>query len=265
MCLLISQVILALGLPTLIPSEYRQGWGVKWMRLVMCPIPILTVLQLRRTERTLQESYKVPVHKQIIDAEEERAEAESEGSVNVFDERGVVGDVGKFIKRGLRSPQMGKEGEPEDSFGAGLLGRLGVSPSAGKRAASKSDSQKSDSPTLGDASKKSSYNSQTASHKSARRLNLTAEEARSEVQRLIDLGVWRNYQPISIWPQVSERAAASLIVKRWREKKSVKLRIARRMMDNAMSSGAATTETLGCVERVWSNTQAPGHNREPSS
>lgn len=263
-CLLISQVILALGLPTLIPSEYRQGWGVKWMRLVMCPIPILTVLQLRRTERTLQESYKVPVHKQIIDAEEERAEAESEGSVNVFDERGVVGDVGKFIKRGLRSPQMGKEGKPEDSFGAGLLGRLGVSPSAGKRAASKSDSQKSDSPTLGDASKKSSYNSQTASHKSARRLNLTAEEARSEVQRLIDLGVWRNYQPISIWPQVSERAAASLIVKRWREKKSVKLRIARRMMDNAMSSGAATTETLGGVERVWSNTQAPGHNREPS-
>ena len=81
---------------------------------------------------------------------------------------------------------------------------------------------------------------------------------------MIDLGMWRNYQPISIWPQVSERAAASLIVKRWREKKSVKLGIARRMMDNAMSSGAATTETLGGVERVWSNTQAPGHNREPS-
>jgi DNA-binding Lrp family transcriptional regulator len=71
----------------------------------------------------------------------------------------------------------------------------------------------------------------------ARRLNLTAEEARSEVQRLIDMGVWRNYQPISIWPQVSERAAASLIIRRWREKKSVKLRLARRKADAAFGVG----------------------------
>ena len=118
--------------------------------------------------------------------------------------------------------------------------------------------------TPGGADRKSSYNSQSAPlEKTTRRLNLSTEEARSEVQRLIDLGVWRNYQPISIWPQVNEKAAASLIVKRWREKKGVRLRIARRRADEAFRGhGGASGETAADafpaathsgLERVASN------------
>ena len=92
-------------------------------------------------------------------------------------------------------------------------------------------------------------------------MNLSTEEARSEVQRLIDLGVWRNYQPISIWPQVSEKAAASLIVRKWREKKGVRLRVARRRAEEAfrglsVNSAGETTVVGGdgrLVERVGSN------------
>ena len=50
---------------------------------------------------------------------------------------------------------------------------------------------------------------------------------------MVKSGKWRNYQPISIWPQVNEKAAASLIIRRWRENKQVKLRIARRRADEA--------------------------------
>ena len=75
--------------------------------------------------------------------------------------------------------------------------------------------------------------------------------------------VGRNYQPISIWPQVNEKAAASLIVKRWREKKGVRLRIARRRADEAFRGhGGASGETAADafpatthsgLERVASN------------
>ena len=108
------------------------------------------------------------------------------------------------------------------------------SPSARKSGDGGSDSPKH-------VESKSSFdgrgNGNSSNAGTARRLNLTAEEARSEVQRLIDMGVWRNYQPISIWPQVNERAAASLIIRRWREKKSVKLRLARRKADAAFGVG----------------------------
>jgi hypothetical protein len=123
----------------------------------------------------------------------------------------------------------------------GVVGSFFGSASFGKSRSTSSAAAE----TPGGAERKSSYNSQSAPlEKTTRRLNLSAEEARSEVQRLIDLGVWRNYQPISIWPQVNEKAAASLIVKRWREKKGVRLRVARRRADEAFRGrGGASGET----------------------
>jgi hypothetical protein len=61
---------------------------------------------------------------------------------------------------------------------------------------------------------------------------------------------------------VSEKAAASLIVRKWREKKGVRLRVARRRADEAfrglsvVSSGETTVGGGGdgrLVERVGSN------------
>ena len=183
--------------------------------------------------------------------------------VGHFDERGVVGDVGKFIKRGLRSPgasaaerrkQEHVNGAPND----GNNGSFFANASFGKTS-SKSSAVSNDAP--GGAELKSSFNSLSTPLETTRRLNLSTEEARSEVQRLIDLGVWRNYQPISIWPQVSEKAAASLIVRKWREKKGVRLRVARRRAEEAfrglsVNSAGETTVVGGdgrLVERVGSN------------
>lgn len=278
-CLLISQVILALGLPTLVSPQFRTYESVKYMRLALCPIPIITVLEMRRTERTLQESYKVPVHKQIIDevvaereAEHEQRAPASAPSENVFDERGVVGDVGKYISGKFASGAgsiLGSGGKGVGGGGGGGWGQYGGggglgSPfrdngngrqgvggflSGGRRGRKPNETQSPSARKSGDGGSdspkhvesKSSFdgrgNGNSSNAGTARRLNLTAEEARSEVQRLIDMGVWRNYQPISIWPQVSERAAASLIIRRWREKKSVKLRLARRKADAAFGVG----------------------------
>ena len=190
-----------------------------------------------------------------------------------FDERGVVGDVGKLIKRGLRLPGSPAAGTPVPRDHAGeVLGDANRANSVvgsffGSASLSFGKSRSTSSAaaeTPGGADRKSSYNSQSAPlEKTTRRLNLSTEEARSEVQRLIDLGVWRNYQPISIWPQVNEKAAASLIVKRWREKKGVRLRIARRRADEAFRGhGGASGETAAdafpatthsVLERVASN------------
>jgi hypothetical protein len=60
---------------------------------------------------------------------------------------------------------------------------------------------------------------------------------------------------------VSEKAAASLIVRRWREKKGVRLRVARRRAEEAFRglSGVSSGETTvvggegRLVERVGSN------------
>jgi hypothetical protein len=263
-CLVVSQVILMLGLPTLVGDAYEKYESVQWMRLALCPLPILCYLELGRTKYTLQESHKIPVHKHILsDAERELnfAAADEGGGAaagTVFDERGVVGDVGTFIKRGLKSssqfgyPGVGQaSGErdariPNSFFGKNARGSFSeVSPSPDKKPPEKASST---SWTTGNGKtltpeKKVSYNSQSDFDKSTRRLNLSAEEGRSEVQRLIDLGVWRNYQPISIWPQVHEKAAASLIVKRWREKKSVKLSIARRRAEESL-------RTVGPIQGV---------------
>ena len=266
-CLVVSQTILLLGLPTLVGEEYMGVQSVRWMRLVLCPLPILSTLQFAHTRQTLRESFKVPVHKHVISELERGAGAaaataqsgkydECQGH---FDERGVVGDVGKFISRGLRSPgssaaekktaeHVNATNDANGSFFAGA--------SFGKTS-SRSSAVSDDAPG---AERKSSYNSLSTPLETTRRLNLSAEEARSEVQRLIDLGVWRNYQPISIWPQVSEKAAASLIVKRWREKKGVLLRVARRRADEAFRGrdvASGETTVVGgdgrLVERVGSN------------
>ena len=257
-CLLMSQTILLLGLPTLVGEEHMRRPSVRWMRLALCPLPILSTLQLARTMQTLRESFKVPVHKHAISELEDAASAATAQSGKYderhFDERGVVGDVGKLIKRGLRLPGSPAAGTPVPRDHAGeVLGDANRANSVvgsffGSASLSFGKSRSTSSAaaeTPGGADRKSSYNSQSAPlEKTTRRLNLSTEEARSEVQRLIDLGVWRNYQPISIWPQVNEKAAASLIVKRWREKKGVRLRIARRRADEAFRGhGGASGET----------------------
>ena len=252
------------------------------MRLALCPLPILSTLQLARTKQTLRESFKVPVHKHVL-SELERGEDAAWAATaqsGKYDERGVVGDVGKFIKRGLRSPGSSAAGTKREQksnragdatgfnaffgapspFGAGRATSRSTSRSTGR---STSAAEAAETEKEIPAERKSSFNSQSArlAETTTRRLNLSAEEARSEVQRLIDLGVWRNYQPISIWPQVNEKAAASLIVKRWREKKGVRLRIARRRADetfrgHAGASGETTVEAGDAargVERVGSN------------
>lgn len=276
-CLLMSQTILLLGLPTLVGEEHMRRPSVRWMRLALCPLPILSTLQLARTMQTLRESFKVPVHKHAISELEDAASAATAQSGKYderhFDERGVVGDVGKLIKRGLRLPGSPAAGTPVPRDHAGeVLGDANRANSVvgsffGSASLSFGKSRSTSSAaaeTPGGADRKSSYNSQSAPlEKTTRRLNLSTEEARSEVQRLIDLGVWRNYQPISIWPQVNEKAAASLIVKRWREKKGVRLRIARRRADEAFRGhGGASGETAADafpatthsgLERVASN------------
>ena len=281
-CLLVSQTVLLLGLPTLVGEEHRRQKSVRWMRLALCPLPILSTLQLARTKQTLRESFKVPVHKHVL-SELERGEDAAWAATaqsGKYDERGVVGDVGKFIKRGLPSPGSSAAGTKREQksnragdatgfnaffgapspFGAGRATSRSTSRSTGR---STSAAEAAETEKEIPAERKSSFNSQSArlAETTTRRLNLSAEEARSEVQRLIDLGVWRNYQPISIWPQVNEKAAASLIVKRWREKKGVRLRIARRRADetfrgHAGASGETTVEAGDAargVERVGSN------------
>jgi hypothetical protein len=270
-CLVVSQTILLLGLPTLVGEEYMGVQSVRWMRLVLCPLPILSALEFSRTRQTLRESLKVPVHKHVISELERGAGAAAataqsgkyDERVGHFDERGVVGDVGKFIKRGLRSPGASaaerrkaehvnatKENDANGSF---VAGASFVKTSGTRSSAVSNDAH-------GGAERKSSFNSLSTPLETTRRLNLSTEEARSEVQRLIDLGVWRTYQPISIWPQVSEKAAASLIVRRWREKKGVRLRVARRRAEEAfrgLSVASGETTVVGgegrLVERVGSN------------
>jgi hypothetical protein len=273
-CLVVSQTILLLGLPTLVGEEYMGVQSVRWMRLVLCPLPILSALEFARTRQTLRESLKVPVHKHVISELERGAGAAAataqsgkyDERVGHFDERGVVGDVGKFIKRGLRSPgasaaeRRKAEGTVNGAPNDGNNGSFFANASFGKTSGTRSSAVSSDAP--GGADRKSSFNSLSTPLETTRRLNLSTEEARSEVQRLIDLGVWRNYQPISIWPQVSEKAAASLIVRKWREKKGVRLRVARRRAEEAfrglsvVSSGETTVGGGGdgrLVERVGSN------------
>ena len=194
-CLIISQVILLLGLPTLV----EDGGSTDYLRLALLPLPFLSSLQMIRTKAILRQSAKLPVH------QPSGSESSKEGALpdenGIFDEKGVVGESLSFMKRtalNLRSP--GSE--------------------------SSSRSITFDSPKR----EKSETNS---ARKTTKRLNLTNEEARNEVERLVKSGKWRNYQPISIWPQVNEKAAASLIIRRWRENKQVKLRIARRRADEA--------------------------------
>ena len=205
----------------------------------------------------------MPVHKHAISELEDAASAATAQSGKYderhFDERGVVGDVGKFIKRGLRLPGSPAAGTPVPRDHAGepldkgrdanrsnsVFGPLSFGKTSSTSSAAAETPRTSLRAPRGDLYNSSSYNSLRAPlEKTTRRLNVSAEEARSEVQRLIDLGVWRNYQPISIWPQVNEKAAASLIVKRWREKKGVRLRVARRRADEAFRGrGGASGET----------------------
>ena len=195
-CLIISQVILLLGLPTLV----EDGGSTDYLRLALLPLPFLSSLQMIRTKAILRQSAKLPVH------QPSGSESSKEGALpdenGIFDEKGVVGESLSFMKRtalNLRSPGSESSSSRSITF---------------------------DSPKR----QKSETNS---ARKTTKRLNLTNEEARNEVERLVKSGKWRNYQPISIWPQVNEKAAASLIIRRWRENKQVKLRIARRRADEA--------------------------------
>ena len=276
-CLVVSQTILLLGLPTLVGKEHRRRKSVRWMRLALCPLPVLSALQFARTKQTLRESNKVPVDKHAL-SELERGDGEDPARLapaqsGKYDVRGVMGDVGKFITRGLRSPDLSAANTKRERDRAGdVSGSFSGAPSSSgaSRSTSRSTCRSTSRSTLSAAAtgtpgspaeRKSSYDSQITPPETTRRLNMSAKEARSEVQRLIDLGVWRDYQPISIWPQVNEKAAASLIVKRWRDKKSVRLRVARRRTDEAVrgqaiSSGetaADAGDAAGVVERVGSS------------
>ena len=51
---------------------------------------------------------------------------------------------------------------------------------------------------------------------STRNLNLSVRDSAEQVRRRIVEGTWRDYQPINLWPKLQERAAASVIVKRWK-------------------------------------------------
>ena len=204
-CLIISQVILLLGLPTLI----EDGGSTDYLRLALLPLPFVSSVQMMRTKEILRQSAKVPVHQPSgFNSSQEGALPDED---SIFDERGVVGDSLSFVKRtamGLRSPGRGdNHSDP------------------GAR-----------SPTFESPKKK--FDDSRSARKTTKRLNLTNEEARHEVERLVESGAWRNYQPISIWPQVNEKAAASLIIRRWRENKRVKLRIARRRADEAFGLAA---------------------------
>ena len=194
-CLIISQVILLLGLPTLV----EDGGSTDYLRLALLPLPFVSSVQMMRTKEILRQSAKVPVHQPSgFNSSKEGALPDED---SIFDEKGVVGDSLSFMKRtalSLRSPG------PSSPF----------------------------------ESPKKNFDDSRSARKSTKRLNLTNEEARHEVERLVESGAWRNYQPISIWPQVNEKAAASLIIRRWRENKRVKLRIARRRADEAFGSAA---------------------------
>lgn len=194
-CLMVSQVILLLGLPTLV-DPVKGEYTADYIRLALLPLPFVSTMQMLRTKDILKQSHKVPVHKQAAETGEREDENEAERNTS-FDERGVVGDLGALLTT-TRSP-------------------------AKLRQAADSAPGKKTFNVVGEGAMKYT-----------KKMNTTVAEAKAEVQRLIDTGKWRTYQPISIWPLVNEKAAASLIFKRWRENKHVKLRIARRKADEAM-------------------------------
>lgn len=152
-CLIISQVVLMLGLPTL---AKQSNW---YLRLALLPLPFVSFMQINRTYEILQEARKVPVHKENDGVDQED-----------IDNQGVVTETLQNIK---------------------TVGRIfkGVN-----RTTSVVDRNKN--------------------------LNTSQQAAAMEVRQRVAEGSWRSYQPINLWPNLSERAAASLIIKRWRQNKA---------------------------------------------
>ena len=100
-CLMVSQVILLLGLPTLV-DPVKGEYTADYIRLALLPLPFVSTMQMLRTKDILKQSHKVPVHKQAAETGEREDENEAERNTS-FDERGVVGDLGALLTT-TRSP-----------------------------------------------------------------------------------------------------------------------------------------------------------------
>lgn len=180
-CLIISQTVLVLGLPTL---STDNGPSTEYLRLALLPLPFVSWVQIRRTFQVLEHARKVPVHKEFGSAKAE--------DVN---ERGVIGDLKKM------------QGRVQDNV------RAMASPTKDGNSKSKKK----------DGNRKSKDDrSVIMGVGSTKNLNLSHAEAAKQVRKHIADGTWRNYQPINLWPKVQERAAASVIIKRWKANKAAK-------------------------------------------
>ena len=190
-CLVASQVVLILGLPTLAtPSDRTEH-----LRLALLPLPFVSWVQLRRTLEILEHSKKVPVHKDFGSLEPD------------VDEKGVVGDTIKTITNVQAKVQerVGDAVEGININAQNLYGQIKgreatVSPHKERKKRENSNKRRS---TL-------------SATNSIKNLDVSRREAAMEVRQRIADGTWRNYQPINLWPKLQERAAASVIVKQWK-------------------------------------------------
>jgi len=210
--LIFVQLVMILGIPTM---GYESGT----FRVYLLPLPLISYLQMMKTHRILEQALKTPLYglHDKSDREEKRAaflnkeksrKSRAERAEEARRERLAAASASLAEKRGAEVEELGDVDRPEDD--------------EFKDEATPMQPREYLEPPL------ESENSMTrgiltnAGLAKLKKLEETLDTA-NVANGLLERKEWRQYQPESVLPLAKERAAMSIILKRWRENHAKKI------------------------------------------